>query len=963
MSPRETHELGFLHCRCESLDHIVARVDFQQQAGSRTKRLFVVGEVCPVGGSHLDQPGAGPRHDGRHAKGAADLHELAPGDGDLASQCQAVEKQHDGGCIVIHDKRTFGARQALKTESDIGRTASTSAACEIIFQRRGTRSDPHHGLDGRGRQRCASEIGMKNRAGEIEDPTWARLHACPAEGLDEGRTSAGRPVDAGMVANDVAHTFLNQAPPEEILNAGHGRHSQNRVHARRASGGVHHRRSPPEAERRHANWFGPMMQGTVAAMTEHRLRPLLEPRSIALVGASARPDSFGYATLRNLASPHYRGRIHAVNPRYDRIDDIDCHPSLGDVPGGVEHAILSVANARIEAALVDAVEAGVRSVTIFGSAYLDGDTDRSNLKDRLQGIAREAGLLVIGANCMGFVNYTAGARVTWMNVPEDGWFDPGHITLISHSGTCFLTLQFVDPRHRHNLCVSAGQELTVTAADYIDYALDKESTRVIALFLETVRDPDAFRAALDRAARADVPVVAIKVGRTGRSAELARSHSGALAGNDAAHEAVFDHYGVLRVDTWNELAAASRLFAHHKEIAPGGLSGIMDSGGARGMLLDLAARMDVPFADIGDGTVKTLSGLLEYGLEPVNPTDVWGSGRDWQDVYTGSMKALADDPTSAMTGIFADLGDSDTGGAVYLELCEKIEQETEKPVFFCQHWSRAMDPEMTRRTAESPVLVIDGTETFLTAVHLAMQRRDRVDDSPGDMAPVPAEPVIERWRQRLARTEALDEHEGLTLLESFGMAAPARRMAASADECAAAADAIGWPVALKTAARGLAHKSDVSGVILAIADEKELLRAWHDISGRLGPRVLVEAMAPRGVEMAAGIVIDRQFGPLVMIAAGGVLIETHADRRFILPPAGRASARRAIDQLACRPLLDGVRGNEAVDVEALVDVVARLSVIATTLGDHIAEFDINPLIVHPQGCQAVDALVIQCAHP
>lgn len=705
------------------------------------------------------------------------------------------------------------------------------------------------------------------------------------------------------------------------------------------------------------------MQGTFAAMTEHRLRPLLEPRSIALVGASARPGSFGYDTLRNLASPHYRGRIHAVNPRYDRIDDIDCHPSLGDVPGGVEHAVLSVANVRIEAALIDAVEAGVRSVTIFGSAYLEGDTAGSNLKDRLQGIAREAGLLVIGANCMGYVNYAVGARVTWMNVPEDGWFDPGHITLISHSGTCFLTLQFVDPRHRHNLCISAGQELTVTAADYIDYALDKESTRVIALFLETVRDPDAFRAALDRAARADVPVVAIKVGRTERSADLARSHSGALAGNDAAYEAVFDHYGVLRVDSWNELAAASRLFAHHKEIAPGGLAGIMDSGGARGMLLDLAARMDVPFADIGEGTAKTLSGLLEYGLEPVNPTDVWGSGRDWQDVYTGSMKALADDPASAMTGIFADLGGLETGGSIYLELCEKIERETAKPVFFCQHWSRAMDPEMTRRAATSPVLVIDGTETFLAAVRLAMQRRDRVDDSPGDMASVPGEPVIEHWRQRLAGPEALNEDEGLALLESFGIAAPARRMAVSADECAEAAAAIGWPVALKSAAPGLLHKTDVAGVILAVDNEDDAVRGWRDLAARLGPRVLVEAMAPRGIELAAGIVIDPQFGPLVMIAAGGVLIETRADRRFLLPPSGRASVRRAIDQLACRPLLDGVRGSEAADVDALVDAVARLSFIATTLGDRLAELDINPLIVHPQGCQAVDALVIPRTRP
>ena len=693
-------------------------------------------------------------------------------------------------------------------------------------------------------------------------------------------------------------------------------------------------------------------------MSAHRLQPLLEPRSIALVGASARPDSFGYATLRNLANPYYAGRIHAVNPRYDRIDDIDCYPSLDDISESVEHAVLSVANTRIEAALVDAVKAGVRSVTIFGSAYLEGDTAGSTLKGRLEAIAREAGLLVVGANCMGYVNYATAARVTWMNVPQDGWFDPGHITLISHSGTCFLTLQFVDPRHRHNLCVSAGQELTVTAADYIDYALDQESTRVIALFLETVRDADAFRAALDRAMRADVPIVAIKVGRTGRSAELAHSHSGALAGNDAAYEAVFDHYGVLRVDTWDELAAASRLFAHHRQIAPGGLAGIMDSGGARGMLLDLAARMDVPFADISEATVTTLAGLLEYGLEPVNPTDVWGSGREWQDVYTGSMKALADDPDSAMTGIFADLGGLETGGSTYLDLCEKIERETDKPVFFCQHWSRAMDPGMTRRVAASPVLVIDGTTSFLTAVRLAMQRRDRVSDSPEDMVPIPAEPVVARWRQRLADAGTLDENEGLSLLESFGISVPTRRMATSADECVAAADAIGWPVVLKTATADVLHKSDVGGVILAVDNEDDVVSGWRDLAERLGPRVLVEAMAPGGVEMAAGIVIDPQFGPLVMMAAGGILIETQGDRRFLLPPAGRASVRRAVDQLACRPLLDGVRGSAAADVDALIDAVTRLAVMATTLGDSLAELDINPLIVHPQGCQAVDALVI-----
>ncbi len=693
-------------------------------------------------------------------------------------------------------------------------------------------------------------------------------------------------------------------------------------------------------------------------MSEHRLRPLLAPTSIALVGASQREGSFGLLTLRNLNNPGLKGPVHPVNPSHDEIDGLVCYPTLGEIPGGVEHAVLSVANARIEAALTEATLAGVKSVTIFGSGYLEGDTGTPKLRERLQAIAREAGILVCGANCMGFVNYESATRSTWMDVSEPNWFDPGNITLISHSGTCFLSLQFIDPRHRHNLCVSAGQELTVTAADYMDYALEQESTRVIALFLETVRDPDGFRAVLDKAVACDIPVVAVKVGRTEKSAALARSHSGALAGDDAAYEALFDHYGVLRVDTWDELAAGSRIFAHHKRLAPGGLAGIMDSGGARGMLIDLADRMNVPLANIGPETVKKLAGLLEYGLEPVNPTDVWGTGKDWENVFAGCMTALAEDEDAAMTALFSDLGFEEDASAGLLDIGERVESVTDKPVYICQHWSRALKAETRARSVTSPALVFDGTQTFLTAVKLAMARRDRVDDGPGDMPELPGDQVVTAWRKRLSDGMPLDENEGLDLLDAFGIATPKRGIAQSREAALRLAEDIGCPVALKTAEPGILHKSDVGGVALNLGNAGALTRTYEEMSSRLGPRVLIAAMAPKGVELAAGLVVDDQFGPLVMVAAGGVLIEVMKDRRFIMPPAGRASARRAVGGLACRALLDGVRGAEPSDVEAIVSAVAALAAIAQCLGDLIAEFDINPLIAGPRGCVAVDALVV-----
>ncbi|MDG2481961.1 MAG: acetate--CoA ligase family protein, partial [Alphaproteobacteria bacterium] len=628
-------------------------------------------------------------------------------------------------------------------------------------------------------------------------------------------------------------------------------------------------------------------------MSEHRLRPLLAPKSIAVVGASGREGSFGLSTLQNLNNPGFDGPVHPINPGYDEIDGLACFPSLRDVPGGVEHAVLSVANAGVEAALTEAAEAGVRAVTMFGSAYLEGDTGEPKLRDRLQAIAREADMLVCGANCMGFVNYESSTRATWMAIDKDDWDDPGNITLITHSGTCFLTLQFNDPRHRHNMCISAGQELTVTAADYMDYALEQESTRAIALFLETVRDPDAFRAVLDKAVERDVPVVAIKVGVTEKSAELAQSHSGALAGQDAAYEALFDHYGVLRVDNWDDLAATSRVLSDARKLSPGGLAGIMDSGGARGMLIDMADKMGVPLADIGPQTVKKLAGLLEYGLEPVNPTDVWGTGLDWENVFGGCMQALADDEDAAFTAIFSDLGFTDEVGWGLVGIAEGVAANTDKPVYLCQHWSRAMNSIGVQQSVDTPVVVIDGTQTFLTAVRLAMQRRDRIDDGPGDMPALPSQAVVDQWRARLGTGEPFDENEGLDLLDAFGMTTPGRAIASSRDEALTAAEAVGYPVVLKTALAGIQHKSDVGGVVLNLANGEALAAAYGTMAAELGPRVLIAAMAGKGVELAAGIVIDSQFGPLVMVAAGGVLIEIMHDRRFLLPPAGRASARRA----------------------------------------------------------------------
>ena len=285
-------------------------------------------------------------------------------------------------------------------------------------------------------------------------------------------------------------------------------------------------------------------------MTAHRLRPLLEPRSIAMVGASPKTESFGWRSYRALVDVGYEGEIYLVNPRYDSIDDRPCVPSVRDLPP-VEHAVLNVSNARVESALDDVIAMEIPAVTIFASGYLENDS-APVLLERLRTKAREARLLVCGGNGTGFRNRDMKVQCTLLYHPEQSF---GPISLIAQSGSVYGSLLETDGRLAFNLTVSSGQEIATTTAQYMDYALELPTTRAIALFIETIRDPDAFMAAADKARERGVRVVALKVARTQASARMALSHSGALAGNDDVYNAVFERVGVSRVGDFDELIA------------------------------------------------------------------------------------------------------------------------------------------------------------------------------------------------------------------------------------------------------------------------------------------------------------------------------------------------------------------------------------------------------------------------
>jgi acyl-CoA synthetase (NDP forming) len=495
------------------------------------------------------------------------------------------------------------------------------------------------------------------------------------------------------------------------------------------------------------------------------------------------------------------------------------------------------------------------------------------------------------------------------------------------------------------------------AADYLHYALDQPGPGVIALLLETMRRPEVLRDGLARAAAAGVPVVALTVGSSAPGAAMVAAHSGALAGGDGAWEALFDAYGVLRVRDLDELADTLELFAAGRRAAPGtaGIATVHDSGAERAMVVDLAHEIGAPFAPLSAGTVARLSDLLDPGLGPDNPLDVWGTGADTRGLFGSSLTAMASDPAVGVVALAVDLVHEYDDDDAYPRAIEDAWAADPTPMAVLSTMHSALDQGLADGLRRQGIPVLEGARSGLVALaHLASY-------AAGPKA-VPSPPPVDaarraRWRDRLAGAPLTGE-ESYALLADYGLPAVGVAGAATRDDAVSAAEALGWPVVLKTDEPGIEHKSDVGGVVLGLADPGAVGKAYDDLAARLGPRVLVSATAPAGVEVALGIVRDPLLGPLVLVAAGGVLVELAGDRAVALPPVSTAVAERALGRLMVRLLLAGHRGAPPADADAVVRAMVALSGLAVELGPALDALDINPVIVTSDGLLAVDVLVV-----
>jgi len=670
---------------------------------------------------------------------------------------------------------------------------------------------------------------------------------------------------------------------------------------------------------------------------------MLGARSVALVGASARPDSFGARMI--VEGMRSSARMHLVNPRYDHINGVACAPSLAALDEPVDLVLLGVPDAALRDELKAAVAAGARGAVVFGSAHTPG------LREEISALATAAGIALCGAGCMGFVNNVTGLRA--LGYLEPNPLAAGGVSLITHSGSAFSTLLRANRGFGFRMAVSSGQELVTGAADYVDYALDDPGTTLIALLLETPRAVGRLRAALLRAAERDVPVVILSVGHSPRGREMVAAHSGALAGEDIGWQAFCAQTGAVRVSDLTELCDTIELFESGRRRRPGsfGIATVHDSGAERALCADLAHDLGVEFAELGDTTLAIITDLLDEGLVATNPLDLWGTGADTRTLFSSSLRAIVDDPAVAVTALAVDLVSEFDGDTAYPDAVIEVAASTEAPISVLASVPSAVDRATAERLRSNGIAVLENARSGIAALgHLAGWPL-----AAGTTTALIDTDRQRRWSSRLAALD-WDAHASFELLADYGIAIAATGTADDLDDVLVVADTVGYPVALKTTAAD--HKSDVGGVVLGIADVAALSEAYRSMADRLGPAVSVHAMAQTGVEVSVGVVRDPNFGPLMVVAAGGTMVELLADRAVACPPITSDDAGRMLRSLRIAPLLAGWRGAPPVDTDALAAIIAGFSQLAIELGDVIDAVEANPVIASPAGAIAVDALVI-----
>ena len=696
-----------------------------------------------------------------------------------------------------------------------------------------------------------------------------------------------------------------------------------------------------------------------------KLDPLVKPRSVAIVGATDRGGP-GRAVMESLGAIGFTGAIYPVNPNYPTVLNVKCYPSLMELPEAPDMVVFSIRNPLIPEQMRLAVRRGARAAVIYDSGFAELGGDGAKLQDEIAGLARESGMAVCGPNCMGILNPPARVTTYKQNIINPAAI-VGNVGVVSQSGSVCIALLSDLRRFGISLSVSAGNEAVTRTVDYLDYLIDDPNTKAIATFTETVREPERYVEALDRAADAGKPVVVIKVGRTERTQRAITSHTGGLAGSSRVFSELLRAHRAIEVNDLDEMTEVLAVCQGERWPRGRGISVVTGSGGLSELILDNATACGLDLPPLSTEERAEAERVIGRITGDGNPFDAWGNGNYAVNI-PHALSVAANSPRIHSVLYCADTSNDPVIGSparVFenVDMLAKAAGASDKPHYLLSTRSGVMNRKQIEGMRDAGLVVVGGTRAGLGAL-------DRIGRWSAGLSKVrvsaAARPKIRLTDELKGGRRTINEHDAKRLLAAYGIPVTREQRVSTAAEAVAAARTLGYPVVLKALSDDIAHKTELGLVAVNLKDEAELARAHAQLSELLAKMesrpadatFLVQEFVAGGLEVFAGVSRDPDFGLTLAFGLGGVAIEVIRDFALRMLPLRDGDAEAMIAETRGAALLGAHRRGEAAVVKSLAALLYALGDFAWHNAQIIAEIDLNPIKVHARGSIGVDALIV-----
>ncbi|MBI5128212.1 MAG: acetate--CoA ligase family protein [Rhodopseudomonas palustris] len=699
-----------------------------------------------------------------------------------------------------------------------------------------------------------------------------------------------------------------------------------------------------------------------------RLRAALDPKSVAVIGASDNPNKVGGRPVHFLGKFGFKGKIYPINPSRPEIQGHKSYASLADLPEAPEMVIVAVAGDNAIAAVEDCAAAGVKIAVVMASGFGEVDAVEGKAKERrMVEAAHKAGMRIVGPNSQGLANFGTGAIASFSTMFVDmeraAEGAKGHVAMLSQSGALstvpvgFLRQRGIGVRHTH----ATGNDADITVGELACAVAEDPEVKLMLLYLESIPDKTYLEELAGIALDRDLPIIALKSGRTEAGKAAAQSHTGALANEDRVVDAFFEHHGIWRAPDMRGLVEATELYLKGWKPRGRRLVAISNSGAVCVLTADAATSVGMPMAKLAPETDTKLKGILPSFATTTNPIDLTAALLSNSALFGDILPVIADDPAADAFLIGVPVAGPGYDVPAFSRDAAAFAKQTGKPLVVA-----ATQPSVAQAFAANGTSVFPTEVEAVSALHQFLAHRELMAKTVARRAALaPSDALL----AAPAETLMLNEADSLALLASRGIPVVPHRLCLSRNEAVAAFTVIGGPVVVKGCSADIAHKSELGLVRLGVTSADttgDIFTEMEQIIARNGARfdgIIVAAMAGGRREMMIGAHRDPVFGPVVVVGDGGKYVEIFRDTKLLLPPFTAQEVRDALQTLRIAPLFAGVRGEPPMDLDALVDAVVKIGELMRDPAAGIVSLDLNPVMLGSagQGCVVVDAVVFHGA--